>query len=249
MEWDTLWYGFWCHHCSKDCGVKHDVFSCFRTTLMVWFGGMWLDLGAPQHPHKQTILYKKVDITKLFLVQWHFDEKCPWVSRLNLQSIHSCDEKWKGPLWRNLLSEWSTVQPADSCDTTQRDRVVELLLKGHTRQHWTDSLWWSIGSDLVSSHLARTCNRLSSPWICWTSSRITSPATPAVRLQTLFTVQEILYRVSCPAILSPGKSDQTSCETEIKCSGTLRWLPTLQVQDLDSCGRWSFYQTFLKFYT
>ena len=69
MEWDTLWYGFWCHHCSKDCGVKHDVFSCFRTTPTVWFGGMWLDLGAPQHPHKQTILYKKVDIAQVFLVR------------------------------------------------------------------------------------------------------------------------------------------------------------------------------------
>ena len=248
MEWDSLsWVlvspllqRLWC--------VKHDVFSCFRTTPTVWFGGMWLDLGAPQHPHKQTILYKKVDITKLFLVQWHFDEKCPWVSRLNLQSIHSCDEKWKGPLWRNLLSEWSTVQPSRQLWYHTETRVVELLLKGHTTQHWTDSLWWSIGSDLVSSHLARTCNRLL-PWTCWTSSRITSPATPAVRLRTLFTVQEILYRVSCPAILSPGKSDQISCETEIKCSGTLRWLPTLQVQDLDSCGRWSFYQTFLKFYT
>ena len=104
-----------------------------------------------------------------------------------------------------------------------RDRVVELLLKGHTTKHWTDSLWWSIGSDIVTSHLGRTCTR-PSPWICWTSSRITSQATPAVRLRTLFTVQEILYRVSCLAILSPGKSDQTSCETlEIKSNFQGLW--------------------------
>ena len=135
-------------------------------------------------------------------------------------SIHVTRNE-KGPFEETCCLSGQLCSPADSCDTTQRDRVVELLLKGHTRQHWTDSLWWSIGSDLVSSHLARTCNRLL-PWTCWTSSRITSPATPAVRLRTLFTVQEILYRVSCLAILSPGKSDQTSCETEIKCSGTLR---------------------------
>ena len=167
---------------------------------------MWLDLGAPQHPHKQTILYKKVDIAQLFLVQCivvtFMKSALEFHATIYNQFLVTRNEK--GPFEETCCLSGQLCSPADSCDTTQRDRVVELLLKGHTRQHWTDSLWWSIGSDLVSSHLARTCNRLL-PWTCWTSSRITSPATPAVQLRTLFTVQEILYRVSCLEILSPGK--------------------------------------------
>ena len=156
-SWNGMHNGYQCHHGSKDCGVKHDVFSCFRTTPTVWFGGMWLDLGAPQHPHKQTILYKKVDITKLCLVQWHFDEKCPWVSRLNLQSIHSSDEKWKGPLWRNLLSEWSTVQPSRQLwyhtERQSRGTVAErphnTTLDGFALViNWQWSCFISSGSDL-----------------------------------------------------------------------------------------------------
>ena len=139
----------------------------------------------------------------------------------------------KGPLKETCCMSGRLCSPADSCDTTHRDRVVELFSKA--TQHSTDSVWWSIGSDTY--HLVWISNR-QSPWICWTSSRITSPATPAVQLRTLFTAQEISYQVSCLAILSPGTVTKYAVNLwKWKCSGTLRWLLTLQVQALDSCGR------------
>ena len=142
---------------------------------------------------------------------------------------------------------------ADSCDTTQRQESWNCC--SAQRPHFTEQI--RSGDQLAVivlqinwKHLAGTPIRPSpritsaSPWTCWTSSRITSQATPAVLSQTRFIAQEISYQVSCREILSPGEMIKYPGEKFHiwHVSGISRWLPTSQAQDLDFCGRWNFRQ-------